>query len=81
MGYGLANHIVDRCLSAFYQRCEAAKNSKGIALFDVIDKTKEVPSNWVYDEATQYFLPPNVVLLPGNCFSQARRDSEEYFGC
>ena len=59
--FGVEN--VASTLGAFWRRCEAAKNAGGISKMEVEDHLKVVPAGWHYDLWTDYWLPPNVVLL------------------
>lgn len=54
--------LIESVLNGFFRRCEAAKAAGGIAHRDRVDGMP-VPSDWVLDPATEYWLPPNVTLF------------------
>jgi hypothetical protein len=58
--FGVEN--VTSTLGAFFRRCEAAKNAGGISKLREVEG-EVIPPGWHYDLWTDYWIPPNVVLL------------------
>lgn len=60
LGTGAA--MIDSLISSFLRQCEVARDI-GIPAQAVAAGHATVPPGWVLDPRTQYFLPPNVILL------------------
>lgn len=54
--------MIDSLISSFLRQCEVARDI-GIPAQAVAAGHATVPPGWVLDPRTQYFLPPNVILL------------------
>lgn len=54
--------VVTDEIARFFRRCEAARHAGGLKKKDVLDGFT-IPPGWQLDLTTEYFLPPNVVLL------------------
>lgn len=52
----------ERAIASLFRKCEAARTVGGISARDALEG-KPVPDGWRLDYQTQYYLPPNVVLL------------------
>ena len=53
---------VNEFLSVFSRKCTEARAAGGIHVIRICD-TVPIPEGWVLDPFTQYYLPPNVILL------------------
>ena len=51
--------FIAETLERVRRRCEAARMSGGISLEDKVNGEK-IPSDWVFDPVTAYFLPPTL---------------------
>jgi hypothetical protein len=50
-------------LKCFERRCQAARNAGGVSQEEILDNLKTAPKGWTWDPYTNFWLPPNVVLL------------------
>jgi hypothetical protein len=55
--------IVQTAVNERFWRSEAPRQIGGIAAIDAFDGT-HVPKGWKLDILSQYWLPPEIVLLP-----------------
>ncbi len=59
---GITPEFIEETLSSFFRRCELIRLAGGIALMDVVDRRATVPAGWHLVVATEYFVPPGLVL-------------------